>query len=164
MTRYLSKVVLSFMFVVLVGCGFHLRGTANIPDSLKTIYVQGVDLKRGLGRELKMALTRNGVDVVNDYQNGAAVLTILENKIERRVLSVGGDAKVSEYELFGTLKFSITDDQGQALTEPQQVQAIRDYQFDQDQVLGKDEEENVLREQVNQQLVQSILRRLSVLK
>ncbi|OUR64212.1 hypothetical protein A9Q79_07160 [Methylophaga sp. 42_25_T18] len=164
MTRYLSKLVLSFMFVVLVGCGFHLRGAANLPDSLKTIYVQGVDLKRDLGRELKMALTRNGVDVVSDYQNGAAVLTILENKMERRVLSVGGDAKVSEYELFGTLKFSITDDQGQALTEPQQVQAIRDYQFDQDQVLGKDEEESVLREKVNQQLVQSILRRLSVLK
>ena len=58
----------------------------------------------------------------------------------------------------------VLHDQGQALTEPQQVQAIRDYQFDQDQVLGKDEEENVLREQVNQQLVQSILRRLSVLK
>lgn len=164
MTRYLSKVVLSFMFVVLVGCGFHLRGAANLPDSLKTIYVQGVDLNRGLGRELEMALTRNGVDVVTDYQNGAAILTILENKIERRVLSVGGDAKVSEYEFFGTLKFSITDDHGQALAAPQQVQARRDLQFDQNQVLGKVEEAQLLREQINEQLVQSILRRLSVLK
>ena len=164
MTRYLSKVVLSFMFVVLVGCGFQLRGAANLPDSLKTMYVQGVDLKRGLGRELRLGLTHNGITVIDDYQEGAAVLTILENKIERRVLSVGGDAKVSEYELFGTLNFNITDDLGQALAEAQQVQAIRDYQFDQNQVLGKDEEENVLREQINQQLVQSLLRRLSVLK
>lgn len=164
MTSYLSKVVLSFMFVVLAGCGFHLRGAADIPDSLKTIYVQGVDLNSGLGRELKLGLTRNGVNVVSNYQNDAAVLTILENKIERRVLSVGADAKVSEYELFGTVKFTVANSQGEALTEPQQVQAVRDLQFDQDQVLGKVEEGQVLREQINQQMVQSILTRLSVLK
>lgn len=164
MKRSLSQVLLSFMFVTLVGCGFHLRGAADLPDSLKTMYVQGVNLKQGLGRELKLSLTQNGVNVLNDYQEGAAVLTILETNIERRVLSVGADAKASEYELFGTLKFSITDGQGEEIVKPQQVQAIRDYQFDQDQVLGKDEEESLLREQVNQQLVQSVLRRLSVLK
>jgi LPS-assembly lipoprotein len=160
----LSHVLLSFMLVVLVGCGFHLRGAADIPDTLKTMYVQGVDLNSGLGRELKLALTRNGVNVVTSYQDDAAVLTIIENSIERRVLSVGSDAKVSEYELFGTAKFTIVDSQGQALAEQQEVHASRDLQFDQDQVLGKVEEAQLLREQINQQMVQSILTRLSVLK
>jgi len=164
MKRSLTQVLLSFMLVTLVGCGFHLRGAADIPDSLKTIYVQGVDLNSGLGRELKLALTRNDVNVVTSYQDDAAVLTILENSIERRVLSVGSDAKVSEYELFGTAKFTIVDSQGQALAEQQEVHAIRDLQFDQDQVLGKVEEAQALREQINQQMVQSILTRLSVLK
>jgi len=163
MARYLSKFVLSLMLVALVGCGFQLRGSANLPDSLKTIYVQGIDLNRGLGRELRLGLTRNNVLVVPDYQSDAAVLTILEQKIDRRVLSVGADAKASEYELFGTMSYSLVDAEGVTLAEAEQVQAIRDYQFDQDQVLAKDEEESALREQINQQLVQSLLRRLSVL-
>lgn len=164
MKRSLSQVMLGFMLMALASCGFHLRGAADIPDSLKTMYVQGVDLNSGLGRELKLSLTRNGVNVVTDYQDDAAVLTIIENNIERRVLSVGSDAKVSEYELFGTAKFTIADSQGQLLTEQQEVHASRSMQFDQDQVLGKVEEAQLLREQINQQMVQSILTRLSVLK
>jgi LPS-assembly lipoprotein len=46
----------------------------------------------------------------------------------------------------------------------QTIEAQRDYQFDQNQVLASDNQERALREQLNQQLAQSILRRLSALK
>ena len=164
MKGYLFKLFISFSLLAIAGCGFHLRGAANIPPSLQTIYVQGVNMQQGLGLELKRGLTRNNVNVVDNYQEGSAVLTVLENKVERRVLSVGSDAKVSEYELFGTAKFTIVDSQGKSLAEQQEVHAVRDLQFDQDQVLGKVEEAQVLRYQINQQMVQSIMTRLSVLK
>lgn len=163
MKRFLLKSSTVFLVLVIAGCGFHLRGTATIPASLQTLYVQGVNMQQGLGLELKRALTRNGVTVRNDYQQGTAVLTILDNRFQRRVLSVGSDAKVSEYELHGTVTFKVSDDEGKVLADSQTVEARRDYQFDQNQVLGKDEEERLLKEQLNQQLVQSILRRLSVL-
>jgi len=164
MNRTLSNVLISFLFVALAGCGFHLRGSATLPNSLKTMYVQGVNLQQGLGLELKRGLTRNGVMVVNHYQEGSAVLTLLDNQFERRVLSVGSDAKVSEYGLHGWVSFKVSDGKGRVISDVQKVEAQRDYQFDQDQVLGKDDEERLLREQLNQQLVQSILRRLSALK
>ena len=164
MNRSILTSFIVFSLIVLAGCGFHLRGTAIIPDGLKTMYIQGVNLKRDLGLELKRGLTRNDVTVLDSYQEGSAVLTILQHKIDRRVLSVGSDAKVSEYELYGTVKFSISDSSGQALAENQEVEARRDYRFDQEQVLASDEEERLLREQLNQQLAQGILRRLSVLK
>ncbi|NOQ93135.1 MAG: hypothetical protein GQ547_00700 [Methylophaga sp.] len=164
MNRALSNVLISLLFVALAGCGFQLRGSATLPDSLKTMYVQGVNLQQGLGLELKRGLTRNGVQVVNNYQEGSAVLTVLDNQFERRVLSVGSDAKVSEYGLHGWVSFKVSDGKGQIISDVQKVEAQRDYQFDQDQVLGKDDEERLLREQLNKQLVQSILRRLSALK
>ena len=164
MNRSILTSFVVFSLIVLARCGFHLRGSADLVDSLKVMYIQGVNLKQGLGLELKRNLTRNDVSVLANYQEGSAVLTIVENKVERRVLSVGSDAKVSEYELFGTVKFNISDKNGQLLAENQQVEARRDYQFDQDQVLGKEEEEHLLREQLNQQLAQSIVRYLSALK
>jgi len=163
MKRFLLKSSTVFLVLVIAGCGFHLRGTATIPASLQTLYVQGVNMQQGLGLELKRGLTRNGVTVLSDYQQGSAVLTILDSKFERRVLSVGSDAKVSEYELHGIVNFKVSDGDGKVLADSQTVEAQRDYQFDQNQVLGKDEEERLLKEQLNQQLVQSILRRLSVL-
>ncbi len=164
MNRSILTSFVIFSLIVLAGCGFHLRGSANLVDSLKVMYVQGVNLKQGLGLALKRNLTSNDVLVLASYQADSAVLTIIENKVERRVLSVGSDAKVSEYELFGTVKFNISDKNGQLLAENQNVEARRDYQFDQDQVLGKEEEERLLREELNQQLAQSIVRYLSALK
>jgi len=164
MNRSILTSFVIFSLIVLAGCGFHLRGSANLVDSLKVMYVQGVNLKQGLGLALKRNLTSNDVLVLASYQADNAVLTIIENKVERRVLSVGSDAKVSEYELFGTVKFNISDKNGQLLAENQNVEARRDYQFDQDQVLGKEEEERLLREELNQQLAQSIVRYLSALK
>ena len=164
MNRSIFTSFIIFSLIVLAGCGFHLRGTTTIPDSLKTMYIQGVNLKRDLGLELKRGLVRNDVTVLDSYQEGSAVLTILENKVERRVLSVDSDTKVNEYELYGAVKFSISDGSGQVLAENQEVEARRDYRFEQEQVLANDDEERLLREQLNQQLAQGILRQLSVLK
>ncbi len=162
--RQLGWMLLGLALVVMAGCGFHLRGAADLPDSIKTLFIQGVDLSQTRGRALKEGLENNGVTVVSQYQAGQAVMTITENIQERRVLSVGSDAKVSEYELYSALRFSLTDGQGKALLADQLVESQRDYQFDQTQVLSADEEERLLREQMDQQLVQSVLRRLSALK
>jgi len=163
--RYLSNLLLSAVFLSLVACGFHLRGTVNLADSLKTMYVQGIDLKTDLGRTLKRSLLSNNVTVLEQYQKGAAVLTILEKKVDRRVLSVSGSsAKVSEYELIGMIKYKISDDTGRVLVAEDKVEAVRDYRFDENQVLAKAEEENALREELQQQLVQNLLRRLAAVK
>jgi len=164
MNRSLSNVFVGLLLVMLVGCGFHLRGSATLSESLKLMYVQGINLQQGLGLDLRRALISNGITVVNDYQQGSAVLTVLDNKFERRVLSVGSNAKVNEYELYGLLKYKITDGDGKLLSEPQDVEARRDYRFDQAQVLASDSEETQLRKELNQQLIQSVLRRLSAIK
>jgi len=164
MNRNVSNVLVGLLLLLIAGCGFHLRGAVVLPESLQSIYVQGIDITQGLGEELVQSLGDNDVNVVHSYQEGSAVLTVLENKYERRVLSVGSDAKASEYSLYGLVQFKVTDGEGSILSEAQAVEAMRDYQFDQTQVLGKSEEEDLLREDLNRQLVQSILRRLSAIK
>jgi LPS-assembly lipoprotein len=164
MSRSFLNVFMGLLLVAIAGCGFQLRGAVPVPDSMKLMFVQGINVQQGLGLELKRGLKQNGIEVVDGYEKDSAVLTVLENKFERRVLSVGNNAKVSEYELYSMLKFKVTDGQGKLLVEPQQVEAIRDYQFDQTQVLSSDGEEAILREQLNDQLVQSLLRRLSAVK
>ncbi|PCJ32328.1 MAG: hypothetical protein COA90_03500 [Gammaproteobacteria bacterium] len=162
--RSISNILVLVLMLVIAGCGFHLRGTATLPDSLKTMYVQGINMQRGFGLELKHTLKSNDINVLSAYQKEAAVLTILSNKFERRVLSVGSDAKVSEYQLHGTVTIKLTDGEHNVLIASDTLEAQRDYQFDKNQVLASDQEQALLRKELEQQLVQSILRRLSVLK
>jgi LPS-assembly lipoprotein len=165
MNRVVLTGFMGLMLVLLAGCGFHLRGDASVPEALKTLYIQGVNTQQDpFGRQLKLDLRRNGITVLEDYEKGAALFTVLENRYDRRVLSVGGDAKVREYELEAWVEFQVTDENGELIGEPQRVEARRDYQFDRTQILATDEQERVLREDLNKQMVQSILRRLSAMK
>ncbi len=164
MSRSISNVLVGFLLLLIAGCGFHLRGSAALPDSLKVMYVQGISLQRDLGLELKRGLQSNDVTVLSEYQADSAVLTILENKFERHVLSVGSDAKVSEYELYNLLRYKLTDSSGKVVIESDKVEAVRDYRFNQNEVLASGQEESQLRQALNEQLVQSLLRRLAAVK
>ena len=164
MKRVVSNSVVAFLLMLIMGCGFHLRGAADLSDNLKVMHIEGVNLQRDIGLYLKRGLVSNGIIVVEQAQADSAVLKIIENKFDRRVLSVGSNAKVSEYELYALIRFSVMDAQGKTLAEGQSVEAQRDYQFDEGEVLGRESEDALLRDQLNQELVQSILRRLSAIK
>ena len=165
MNRVVFNGFLALILMVIAGCGFQLRGSAAVPDSLKTLYIQGVNTQQDpFGLELKRALVRNGIRVVNDYEQGAAIFTVLENRFERHVLSVGSDAKVREYEMETWVVYQIADENGQLIRDKQRVEGRRDYQFDRNQILAMDEQERVLRDDLNKQMVQSILRRLSAIR
>ena len=79
MSRVVSRIAWGVFLLMLAGCGFQLRGEASVPDSLKTLYIQGINTQQDtLGLQLKRALIRNGITVVDDYQEGAAIFTVLE--------------------------------------------------------------------------------------
>ncbi|KKM71309.1 hypothetical protein LCGC14_1431930 [marine sediment metagenome] len=165
MKQSLMKIVLALCLVTLTACGFHLRGDASVPESLKTLYIQGVDTRQTpFGLQLKRALQRNNIHVLETYETGAAVLSVSENVYDRNVLTVGSDAKVTEYELETRVTFTVSDQNGEPMSDPITVQARRDYQFDRNQLLAMDEQERIIRDDLNKQMVQSVLRRLSALK
>lgn len=165
MNRLALSGFLGFLMLTLASCGFQLRGSASVPEALKTLYIQGVNTRQDeFGIELKRALLRNDIRVVEEYEKGAALFTVLENEYERHVLSVGSDAKVREYEVETWVVYQISDENGELIGDKQRVEARRDYQFDRGQILAMDEQERVLRDDLNQQMVQSILRRLSAMK
>ena len=164
MKRIVSNSFVAFLLMLLIGCGFHLRGAIDYSDSLKSMYVEGISLQRGIGLYLKRGLKSNGIEVLDTYQKGSAVLKVTETKHDRRVLSVGSSAKISEYELYSSISFSLTDSHGKILAGPQQVHAQRDFQFNENQVLARESEEASLRQHLNKELVQGVLRGLSAIK
>lgn len=155
------RLTLLFLFASLLsGCGFHLRGAVDLPASYQRMAIEGVGPYSRLGVNLKRSLQGNGVEVV-DATSAQVILKISQVSYNRRLLSVSAvSGKTLEYELHYSLKVSLKDRQGNVLLAEQPLQQLRDYVFDQDNVLGTGNQEAQLRKDMESDLIGQILRRL----
>lgn len=161
--RYLSAGLTVILALAVSACGFHLRGDVALAPQLARIHIQGGDPYDPLVRELTRALTSAGSAVVADAAEATAVLQIVRNAADRRVLSVQTTGKVQEYELYQTLEFRVRDAAGRELLDVQRLELTRDYLYDASDVLGKAGEEETLRRDMRRDLVRLTLLRLEAL-
>ena len=69
-----------------------------------------------------------------------------------------------EYRLQLDYRFRVVNQKGQVLVPPNEINLTRDITFDDSNVLAKDLEENLLWRDMNNDLVNQIMRRLSIIK
>lgn len=163
--RYVvNKFLLMGVLMALVSaCGFHLRGDVQLTPQLSRIYIQGGDPYDPLVRDWTRALAAAGSTVVAEAKDATAILQIVANRGDRRVLSVRATGKAQEYELYQTLDFRVRDPAGRELLATQHLELTRDYLFDPNDVLGKASEEEALRRDLRRDLVRLAMLRLESL-
>lgn len=151
------------IMVLLAGisaCGWHLAGRYDVPVALQPMYLDAADVTYEMREALRQALTVSGTQMAHDASQAKSVLRLTDSQMDRRLLSVGSDGKVREHELRFKVTFEVRAADGSVLHSPQTLELTRDTSFDEDNVLGREGEERVLRTEMEQQAVQQILRRL----
>ncbi len=144
---------------LLAGCGFRLRGPQRFDFS--TIYV-GVPAMSDLGRILRREIALSGsTTVVEDPAQAQVRLDIIDEKRDREILSLTGAGKVREYLITYLIRFQLKGPQETLLLAPVTLHARRDYTFNDEQILGKEQEEALLYRDMLDDLVQQLLRRLA---
>jgi len=138
-------------------CGYHLRGSIDLPEELKRIYVQGASGQ--LNKIMKKTLKSSGGTIVDKVQQAGIVVAIVKEKMDRRVLSLSSTGRANEYQITYTLNFNLLDAKGNSLTELQHLEINRDYFNDQEQILAKNIEEQIIRDEIYRKAVQSIINR-----
>lgn len=148
------------LVLMLAGCGFQLRGAANLPEEMATTWVDVRDPTSAFARELELLLRGNGVELADGPGQGVAELRITRERITRRALSISGDARVREFELVFDLQFTLVDDAGKVLLGPESLRLERDFRFDEQEILGATTEEELLREELRRAMAATLIRRL----
>ena len=139
-------------------CGWHLRGNINLPQDLNSLHVVSQDQYSELTRDLKEVISKNNI-TLSDSTSADYSIELLEERNQRRAASVGGNGLASEYEL--TLEVDYTISRGDQLLLPKTTaRATRSYDYDQNQVLGSNQEQQVIERELRFELLQNILRRL----
>ena len=154
----LKKVALTPFLLAFGGCGFRLRGTADLPFG--TVYVPGAN--SGIALDLARNIQAGtNVKVVSDPKEAEAILQFTGESREKEILSLTGAGRVREFRLRYRVGFRLHDGKGNDIVPQSTLELTRDITFNDAEVLAKETEEQLLFRDMQGDMVQQIMRRLS---
>lgn len=146
----------------LSACGFRLRGSATLP--FDTLYL-ALPANSSFGAELARNLRAGtNVKLVDRREEAQAILEVGADTRDREVVSVNAQGQVREVRLRQTVTVRVTDGKGRDFLPSTTLFTRRDVSYDERQVLASQAEEALIYRDMQTDLVQQLLRRLSALQ
>jgi LPS-assembly lipoprotein len=141
--------------LLLTACGYHLRGAIDLPSEMKTIYLEGASAP--LIEQFRKALGSSNVQLVNSRADAGTIITVSNEDTLKNASSLGVSGRANQYNLVYRLNYEITDKNNTQIVKSQPIEIRRDYFNDQQLILGKDNEEIVIRNEMYQQAVRTMI-------
>ena len=164
----MALLLATVMATSLSGCGFHLRGDGgHYTLPFPTMYI-GLPESSPLAIDLKRNIRVNGsTTVVNSAKDADGVVEVLSNPEATKtktILSLNSNGRVRQYLLQYTIVFRVLDRQGAELLGPTTISLSRPIDFNETQLLAKEQEEALLYKDMQTDLVQQMMRRMAAVK
>ena len=148
--------------VALSSCGFALRRAPGF--AFKTLFSPLAE-GSSLGTPLKRALESDGkVRVITDAQQinqAEVILDVLQDQREKIVVGVNASGQVREFQLRIRFQFKLRGATGKELIAPVEIFQQREIAFNESAALAKEAEEGLLYREMQNDIVQQIMRRLA---
>lgn len=158
---FLPALLILLSACLLSACGFTLRGTGgDFKLPFKTLYIN-VSYTDYFGATLKRQIRSTGTIVIQDQKKADASLDILLRERTRDVLSLSTAGRVREYALFYTIRFQVRGPENHVLMDPVEIRLRRTLIYNESQAYAKAKEEEMLYEDMENDAMQQILRRLA---
>jgi len=156
----LRSLLMVTLVLSLISCGFHLRGAADI--SFSSIFIQGNTLV--ISKNLNKSLKSNDIKVLPSAEGAELMIELIGEESEKRILSIGGQGTVNEFELYYRVHYRIKQAGATLWSQTQTVESRRDFTYSDANLLAKQREERRLNDDMQADVVRGIMRRLSALK
>jgi LPS-assembly lipoprotein len=149
-------------------CGFHLRGDGgHYTLPFPTMYV-GLPESSPLAVDLKRNINANGsTTVVKTAKEADGIVEVISNPEHTKtktILSLNSNGRVRQYLLQYSIVFRVVDKQGAVLLPPTAIALSRPIDFNETQLLAKEQEEALLYKDMQTDLVQQMMRRIAAIK
>ena len=154
-----AAVTLLALALMLAGCGFQLRGQADLPEEMAKTQMVVDDPFSTLARRVQTLLEQNGVQFVSGAQ-ATAILEIPVNEVVTSVLTIADNARVREYRVSHTVQFRLVDAAGKELLTMQTLRQSREISFDEQKILASLREQEYLKEDLAEDLARLLVSRL----
>lgn len=148
---------------LLPGCGFRLRSSQAFAFQTLAVTPEkgglvATDLIRYFGNAIVPLAPARGA------QAPQVVLDILQDLREKEVVGVNASGQVREFQLRIRVRFRMRTPQGRELIAATEIVQQRDISFNESAVLAKEAEETLLYRDMQNDIVQQLLRRMAAIK
>lgn len=166
MNRQLNRAVVTAigctLMLLAAGCGFKLAGQPEMP--FESLYVSAPDYS-SFGAEFKRHVESGGkTRLARRPEDAQAVLEILGESREKQILSLTSAGRVAEYLLHYRVAFRLRDRANREWISPSEIALQRDLTYDDDAVLAKENEEQFLYQDMKNDAIEQLVRRLAAVK
>lgn len=148
------------LVIALTACGFHLRGPSDIP--FDSIFIEGNTLI--ISKDLKQALKTSDIEILPSSENAELRLELVGEENEKRILSLSGAGTVNEFELYYRVHYRTKLANQELWSDVQTIESRRDFTYSDANLLAKQREEKQLNENMQNDVINALTRRLSALK
>ena len=157
-TSIRNQFLMILSIISLIACGFQLRG--GIEANFDSISIDGGSA--GFVKQLKKRLRQSSIAVLPT--EGEVKLEIVDDLLDKRILSLNSDGRISEYELNYKVSYRV---KGQNDSEWGQLinnEVRRQYTYDDENVVAKALEEEKLINGMRDELIRTITAQISLQK
>ncbi|MDR3433937.1 MAG: LPS assembly lipoprotein LptE [Rouxiella aceris] len=161
MRHRILMLLLGAVVLVTSGCGYHLRGTTNVPVELKTITLNSYDPYGPLTREVRNQLKLSDVTVVEmntALNRKLPELRLVGAGLGQSTVSIFQDGKTAEYQMTMTVSAQVLMP-GKDIY-PLSVTVFRSFFDNPLAALAKDAEQEIIQKEMREQAAQQLIRKL----
>ena len=156
----IKKITILLLALLISACGYHLRGSINLPAGLKNVYLEGGSPQ--LTKQFNSIMEASSVPVANSPDTAGMIVRIFNENNQRRVLSLDSGGAANDFELDYGFDYEMTDAKNKVLMSRQTVTVKREYFNNQQAIIAKDSEEMTIRNEMYQQAIRTVINRAKI--
>jgi LPS-assembly lipoprotein len=154
---FLSTALLAFSALPIAGCGFRLRQTPVFEFKTIRLDMPTTALQKQLARDLR---AMKQVTIVTDPTKAEVTLVSSGEQRDRAVLSLTATGEAREYQLLLRFSFRVTGASGEDLVPQTEILRRINQSYSDTDALSKGTEAEILYKNMQDDVVQQVMRRL----
>jgi LPS-assembly lipoprotein len=157
-----TRALLLLTVLALAACGFHLRGSnlKGVQFAFKSLYLKSPS-ETPFVSDLRHILLASKIELTSSSDKADLVLDVVSEQTLKQILSLSARGQVQEYQLFYIISLRAYDNQQNDWLPADEISLSRILPYNDEQVLAKQQEEEMLYKDMRSDAVAQAVRRLN---
>jgi LPS-assembly lipoprotein len=141
-------------------CGFHLRGSVDVPGWLQQVAIVVEQGHHDLEPLLKQQLIAYHVQICTNPTDAQFALIIEHDSVTENISSISSSTTPRQYQLTYRLRFKLQNSKGKEIIPSSQVVISRQSTINSERILGSNDEREITEAEMRREAVLQIIYRL----